>query len=266
MVSVNADPSPFARGLEVPVTADSVAGPYVSYGDGPTAINFLIDDGRWGRVTFEGLDSIRVSRGEYEPYENSEARTWVSTVSHSPWLRERYAYEKRHYEGAYEWGGDVDEMQRDFSHYVFCFHDQFVEVLSAGIWFETADKFIGKRRLKPPHPLVDLPKSTISHRFTAHGITCHVRENPAPVEEILRGAAYCSQTLLQFAAEIGRSSSVSWTVSVRRRDGVTRGHLKGYFGKVEAEYAGVPSLADVQPRIEAWLCEVRERRRQMGKR
>jgi hypothetical protein len=265
MVSSNDEPRPFARSLEVPVIADSVEAPIVTYGDGPTSINFLLDDRRWGRVTFEKLDSIRVSRGEYEPYESSGRRRWVSTVSHSPWLRERYEYEKRHYGDAYEFGGNVDEMLRDFSHYVFHFHDQFVEVLSAGIWFETADECIGGRQLESSHPLLNLPESSVSHRFEAHGITCQVRRNPRSMDELVRSAAYCSQTLLQFAAELGGTPSVSWTVSLRIRDGKSRAYLKSYFGKVEEEHDCVPGLADVQPRIEAWLQEVQERRRQMGK-
>ena len=59
-----------AHGLVVPLNADSVEAPVIQYGGGLTAINFITDDERWGRVTFEGLDSFKVSRGEYEPYEN----------------------------------------------------------------------------------------------------------------------------------------------------------------------------------------------------
>jgi hypothetical protein len=56
----------FSHALEVPLTADSVDSPIVNYGGGLTSINFLTKDERWGRVTFEKLDSIKVSRGEYE--------------------------------------------------------------------------------------------------------------------------------------------------------------------------------------------------------
>ena len=109
---------PMARSLEVPVNADPLEEPIVIYGKGPTSINFFTSDGRWGRVTLEKLDSIRVSRGEYEPYNRraGEPHSWVSIVANSPWLLERYEYEKRHYGNAYEFGGDVDEMLRVFSH------------------------------------------------------------------------------------------------------------------------------------------------------
>lgn len=54
-----------AVGIDVPLEADSVAGPGVEYGEAMRAIHFITHDGRWGRVTFERLDSLRVSRGEY---------------------------------------------------------------------------------------------------------------------------------------------------------------------------------------------------------
>lgn len=260
---------PVAHPLQAPLTRDSIDDPIVTYGSGPASINFLLDDGGWGRVTFEKLDAIRVCRGEYEPYESSweagDPRYWISTVSRSPWLRERYEYEKRHYGDAYGFGGDVDEMLRDFSHYIFRFHDQFVEVLSAGIWFEADTKCIGEREPDAHHPSRDLPESAVSGRFKAHGITWQVRENPRPMDDLLRDAAFGSQKLMQFAAELDGSSSVSWTLSLRVREGRRTASLSSYFGKVEQSYDDVPSLSDLQPRIEAWLCEVQRRREEMGK-
>jgi hypothetical protein len=259
---------PVARGLRVPLKADSIEAPAVTYGRGPAAINFLADDGRWGRITFENLDAIRVCRGEFDPYDSggdADGSSWVSVVDDSPWLRERFEYERRHYAHAYEFGGDVNEMNRDFSHYVFRFHDQFVEALSPGIWFEVSDAFIGDRDLDPTHPALDLPASEAAERFAAHGITCQVRRNPRPLPEILDAAVYGSQKLLQIAAELDGSATPDWTLSVRVRDGRPETSLRSYFGKVEARFEGVSDLDAVRPRIEAWLSEVRERRKEMGK-
>lgn len=260
---------PKIRGIAVPVTADSVGGPIVTYGDGPASINFLTTDQRWGRVTFEKLDSIRISRGEYGPHptdwQQGDPSHWVSVVSPSHWLLERYEYEKLHYGQAYEFGGDVEEMLRDFSHYVFSFHDEFVEAISSGIWFETADECIGQREPGDHHPLLDLPAPAEPESFVAHGIVCQIRRNLRPVREILRDAELCSQKMLQFAAELDGSASVSWTLAVRVRDGKARSHLKSYFGKVEESYDGVATLENVRPRVQEWLREVRDRRRQMGK-
>lgn len=260
---------PRMRGIAVPVQADSVAGPVVTYGDGPASINLLTRDELWARVTFEQLDSLRVSRGEYAPYpsdwKEGDPLHWVSIVAPSPWLRERYDYEKRHYANAYGFNGDVDEMLSDFVHYVFSFHDQFVEVLCAGIWFELANAPIGHREPDESHPLLDLPPSFTVESFEASGITCQVRRNPRPLEEILQDAELCSQKLFQFAPELDGSANVSWTVDVRVRDRKVRSRLKSFFGKVEQTFDGVVGLENVRPRIEQWLREVSERRRQMGK-
>src|SRR5689334_3161035 len=106
--------------IDVPVIADLVERPIVTYGEGPASIKLLTEDERWARVTFEKLDSIRICRGEYHPYpierRPGDPIRWVSEVIPSPWLQERYEYEKTYYGQAYEWTGDVDEMLRDFSH------------------------------------------------------------------------------------------------------------------------------------------------------
>ena len=260
---------PQMRGIAVPVEADPVDEPIVSYGAGPTSINFVTMDQRWARATFEKPDSIRVSRGEYDPYPSDwkagDPPRWVSIVEPSPWLNERYEYERKHYEGRYEFGGDVDEMLHEFSHYVFRFHDQFVEVLCAGIWFETAEEFLGNRESDADHPLLDLPESSVAERFEAHGITCQVRRNQRTVDDILRDAELCSQKVLQIAGELDGSASVSWTLGVRARDGVVRSHLRDYFGKVRKSYDGIATLDDIRPHVNEWLRQVRERRKQMGK-
>ena len=262
-------PRPKMRGIAVPVLADSVQAPIVTYGDGPASINLTTHDGRWARVTFEKLDSLRVSRGEFEPYpsdwQEGDPIHWVSVVTPSPWLGERYEYERQHYGRAYEWGGDVDEMLRCFSHYVFRFHDQFVEVICAGIWFELAEAPIGSADLDDGHPFLDLPPSAHAASFEAHGITCQVRRNQRPLAAIVKDAELCSQKLFQFAAELDGSASVSWTADVRVREAKVKTHLKSYFGTVEQTFNGVAAWEEMRPQVEQWLHEVKERRRQMGK-
>jgi hypothetical protein len=186
----------------------------------------------------------------------------VSVVHPSPWLRERYEYEKAHYGNWY----DAEEMTRDFSHYLFKFHDEFVEALSAGIWFETDDQPIGNRALGASHPLLDLPSLPEPERFEAHGITCQIRRSQRPLTEILRDAELCSQNLLQFAAELDGSARVDWTLSVRARDGKVQSTFAQHFARGADKYDGVATLDDVRPRVEAWLAEVSERRRQKGSR
>jgi hypothetical protein len=138
---------PFAYPVEVPLTADSVGPPRLVYGgldlfsaDGRdqayTAVYFEVAaSGGLGRVTFEGLDAIRASRGEHLPFDNDHARfrhgDWVYTVDRSPWLRERHDYETRHY---------ATPLLETHRHYLFVFHDEFVEAIAAGIWLDLADR------------------------------------------------------------------------------------------------------------------------------
>lgn len=258
-----------ARGLEVPLEADSVDSPIVQYGGEMTAIHFTTDDGRWGRVTFERLDSIKVSRGEYEPFPSAPGHGktfhWVTTISNSAWLCERFEYEKRHYGNAYNFGGDVNKMLTDFSHYVFSFHDQFVEVLAAGIWFESDDEMLGGREPDPDHPLSGLKHVEPVERFEHAGITCQVRRNPLPMDEIQTRARLCSQPILEVAAELDGRTGTDWSLTHRVRDGVGITSLRGYFGHPASTFETVPDLQAIRPPINTWLEEVRERRKAMGK-
>lgn len=261
--------SQIAHGLEVPLKADSVDSPIVQYGGGMTAIHFTTDEGRWGRITFERLDSIKVSRGEYEPFPPAAADAdsfhWVTTVANSLWLQERYEYERRHYGRAYNFGGNVDEMLTDFSHYVFSFHDQFVEVLAAGIWFESAETMLGNRDLDLDHPLKGLAHIEADEKFENNGITCQVRRNPLSNDELKRRARLCSQTILEIAAELDGQAGTHWSLTLRLRNGIGRTYLRNYFGHQVATFEDSPDLSVIRPPIDKWLEEVRERRRQMGK-
>ena len=263
------DPPQFAHRHNVPLAADSVASPIVHYGDPITAIHFITNDGRWGRITFERLDSLKVSRGENEPFPSSpddpDGFHWVTTISNSAWLRERHEYEKRYYGTAYNFCGNVDEMLEEYFHYVFSFHDQFVEAIAAGIWLEADNAMLGDRQMDVPHPLRGLAHLDAVDHFEGSGIRCFVRRNPMSNDEIVRAAALCSQTVLEVGAELDGSSTPSWFLTLRVRNGVGKSYLRGYFGNAVETYAGIPSLAEIRSHIDKWLSEVRERRQKMGK-
>lgn len=262
-------PPQFAHPHDVPLQADSVDSPIVHYGEPVTAIHFLTKNGRWGRVTFERLDSIKVSRGEHEPFPLSpnvvDGTHWVKTISNSVWLQERYEYESRHYKTAYNFGGNVNEMLEEYSHYVFNFHDEFVEAIAAGIWFEVDDAMLCDHELDSSHPLRGLSHLDPAEHFEGSGIRCFVRRNPMSNEEIHRAATLCSQTVFEIGAELDGSASPSWFLMHRVREGAGKSYLRSYFGNVVASYAGLPSLAKVRPHVDRWLSEVRDRRRKMGK-
>jgi hypothetical protein len=156
-------------------------------------------------------------------------------------------------------------MLDEFCHYVFSFHDQFVEAIAAGIWFESAEMMLGERVLDSPHPLSGLASVEPVERFQGSGIVCFVRRNPLPPDEIERAASFCSQTVLEVGAELDGRSSTSWSLTRRVRNGIGKSFLRDYFGNPVEAYDRNPSLSEIRPRIDQWLAEVRERRRQMGK-
>ncbi|WP_293914533.1 MULTISPECIES: hypothetical protein [unclassified Sphingobacterium] len=145
------------KAIKVPVIADAVSSPDVYYGDGITGIYFETEDEQFGRITFHNLDAIKICRGELMPYKynyenNGSAIIWIYKIENSQWLAERYKYENQHYCSSYEFGGNVNEMLTDFGHYLFLFHDEFVEIIARGFWFEKAENSLFKQPLQAGHP------------------------------------------------------------------------------------------------------------------
>lgn len=233
--------------------------PTLTYASDLVALDFLaVDEVTWWRTSFESLDSLKISRGEVAPH--SIHSGWVSTVQNSDWLKERHGYEKENYGDSYNFGGDVDEMLQEFDHYVFRFHDEFVEVIAKGVWFAPLDGWTPERT-----PLADLSDSTCVEKREAHGIKYQVRVNPRPIEQLIKDSSLCSQFLMQFAAELDGEASVSWSVTLQTKDDQTVSRLRNYFGNAEKSYQGVAQLEQVRPHIENWLRDVQKRRRDMGK-
>lgn len=257
--------------IRFPVPFDEIGWPRIVYEEVLKAINFLSEDIVWARITFHSLDSIRVSRGEYDPYpcdwERNAPVPWVYEVLPSPWLLERYEYEKKHYgDGAYEFSGDVDVMLRDFSHYVFTFKDFFIEALAAGICFETfGEEGFDSLEPSPGHPFMDLPRPTEPDSIKAHGIVCEIWPNTRPLPEILTDAELCAQKLLQFAPVLDGDAWPWYTLAVRVRHGKVKSSLTQSYGRVLATFDGVATLENAVPYIERRLKEISDRRKEMGK-
>ena len=147
-----------AKGILIPVLADTISTPDVYYGDTLTGIYFATEDEQFGRITFENLDALKVCRGEDLPFtdnwEEGQDITWIYEVKNSKWLQERFQYEKDKYGSSYEFGGNVNEMLTDFKHYTFQFHDQFIEVIARGFWFEKDETSLFGKELQVGHPFV----------------------------------------------------------------------------------------------------------------
>lgn len=248
----------FARGIEIPYEPDHVLSPEVVYRhDTADAIYYPTEQDEWVRVTFEELDSIRACRGEYLPYPSDDPpgrRSWVYIVENSRWLRERHAYEAEHYRGCYELGGDVDEMLTDYDHYLFQFHDEFVEAIAAGIWLEKNPVPAEDDDVSNTHPLARLTReSALIQRHPLDDREYELWRNPRPLEEILWGARYCSQPLCEFIMD---PLGFVCRVELRIRQEAPRMILRDAIGRREAAYEGVTALDEARKMGEAVLREV----------
>ncbi len=257
-----------AKGIIIPVVAEYVLTPNVIYGDQLTGIYFETEDEQYGRITFENLDALRICRGEILPYKNhyndGQPLPWVHEVENSNWQKERYDYEKENYGSSYEFGGNVAEMLSDFNHYVFQFHDQFVEVIARGFWFEKDEISLLGKPLQFGHPFLGLSEN-VSEPFVAHSLTCYVRKNTRTEEELIANAKFCSQPLIECALELDGNSSVDHRLLLSYRNGKLISTLRGYFGKQTAEFEGIATFNDIKPHIEEYMSQVYERRKAMGK-
>jgi hypothetical protein len=267
---------PAPRLVALPVAADFhpevSCGPRIVYDDRPT-ITFDNRNEQYVRASFERWDALRVCRGEYSPYSFEPPSPpaigqWPRffVVENSPWLPDRYAYEKQHYGDAYGFGGNVDEMLTDFDHYVLSFHDEFVEVIAGGIWFELSDHPFVEDEWQADHPLRDLGPEHRVETFEYSGIACEVRRNQMPLDELRRRALLCAQPLVAFLFRLRGETehTVAFTLSLRERRGQTTCVLRPWLGGEKARYSSIPAIDELRPIFLGYLDEVIARRRQMG--
>jgi hypothetical protein len=210
-----------ARGMKIPFEPDPVLSPSIFYGSNPTAPLYTTAEDNYVRVTFEGLDSIKACRGECFPYPLSSPRHGTChVIDNSRWLIERHAYEDKHYRNCYEFGNDVD--MTDYNHFVFSFHDEFIEAIAAGIWFEQRTTAFTPDTPVENHPLMELPQEKTTERLEMSGIACTVGSNRKSDSEITEESRYCSQPLFHIALELDGQSSVCCRFNVRTRNGSTK--------------------------------------------
>jgi len=258
-----------ARGISVPMQADSVASPEIRYNvgmddGGMTCIVFVSEelDGQVGRITIEGLDSIRCCRGEYEPYPSgfeqlpSGKYPWVFEIENSAWLRERHEYESKHYQ---------TPLLDEYIHYLFSFHDEFIELIAKGIWFEKLSyEEVGQPQEN--HPLADLPMSLPCEKFDIADIECELRWNPLAKDGLLNHSRLCSQTAFQYYMTLDGTTKPSYSALVRTIRGQTKSRLRGsLFYRDRFETDGLPDESKFRMGFAKYVKEVAARRKQMGK-
>lgn len=258
-----------AKPIHIPIEADLVLSPELYLGD-LTGIYFRTEDDAYGRITFDKLDSIKLSGGEYTPYEFAEGDDapaaengifpWIFTVQDSQWQSERYEYKKRYYGDHYEFGGIVEEMIWDYSHYVFRFHDEFIEAIMRGFWFEKSDSSLWDKPLSPGHPFLPIPND-IEQSYEKHGICYHIITNPIPLPVLLLNTRYCAQRLLEIEIELDGSRTRNWILQAINRLGKTIFVLNQGLGKPILAKDTMISIDEIRSLYEKHLFEVAQRRK-----
>lgn len=257
--------------IKIPVVADPVLSPDVLYSSKPLedAIYFTTHDDQYGRITFDNLDAIKVCRGEMMPYKydytKHEWGVWVFQIENSKWQQERFEYENKHYGNSYEFGGDVKEMLIDFKHYLFVFHDQFVEVIARGFWFEKSAENLFKKELISGHPRLPLPDEDME-LMTVQSLNCQIRKNPKSEAELIHDAIFYRQKLFEFTLVFDSDEHIhpDWVVNIIHRNEKVLSVLNALLGREVTEFEGVVTLEKVKPFIENHIKEIAERRKERG--
>lgn len=266
--------TPFARHasravpLSVPLKADAVGPCRLTFGhlavagadEGTTrpadnALFFETSDDLLGRVTFEGLDAIRASRGEAAPYDDGhDFSSWVYDVLGSTWLAERHSYEWRNYE---------TPLLETHQHYLFRFHDEFVEAIAQGIWVDTVSPSV-PFTIGTEHPGSTFPLGRIVDHGEAHGVSWQIRSTEVEEQTLIDHSALCSQRLFEFSVHLDGTDGVCATAFVRTRDGRTRTHLTRPWVGIVASVDGIAAPGSFAAQWDGYCREVVARRQEMG--
>ena len=192
---------------------------------------------------------MKICRGEMFPYdytwEKHKRGTWIFKVCNSPWLKERFEYEQKHYGRSYEFGGNVEEMLTDFTHYLFSFHDEFIEVIARGFWFEESKKSLLGKKLTKAHPFLPLPQKKIKY-IVLHNKRYRVTFNPLPIETLIENTHLCEQKVFEVSHLFEGEYMKDQTLVIMRRNGKVMSILRGFFGRSCFEKKGIATFDEIQ--------------------
>lgn len=243
-----------AIGILIPIENDIIDRPIVSFTARLTSFCFITNDEQHGRITFDSLDSIKVSRGEFLPYKEnwkeSDPYYWVYKIEDSKWLKERYKYEKKHYENCYGFGGNVDKMLTDYTHYLFRFHDEFVEVITKGFWFEKNSKSLINQPLSLNHPSLKSVGNKVE-TIEIKGKKIKIVSNELSLEEMKKNSKFHEQRALEFYKEEndGEFSEI-FTLFIFQRNKIITSNLRAPFRNNIFTKKGIMDINDIKPFLE----------------
>jgi hypothetical protein len=190
------------------------------------------------------------------PLRSTGRGDWVYEISDSPWLLECHVYESKHYQ---------TQLTGLYLHYLFIFHDVYIEAIAEGIWFDRPDSG-APSALPPDDPLAGLDRHPAwETRQSPSGIVWEIRRSPKRDATLIEGSRLCSQRLHQFNLVLDGRSRESASVWLRTIDGRTSSRMERPWAGGIGSRDGLAAPEDFFVGWEEHVASVAARRQAMGK-
>ena len=155
-------------------------------------------------------------------------------------------------------------MLSDFKHYVFKFHDEFIEVLAKGFWFEKSEKSLKNKPLQETHPYLPLNRN-IKEEFNYEGVNYIVIKTQIDTKTLSENAFYYEQKLVEIHLELDQKYSLYKTLYLQRRSNKLISTLNSSFAKEKVIREGIATFEEIKELIEESIREIIQRRKNMNK-
>ncbi len=156
-------------------------------------------------------------------------------------------------------------MLTDFDHYLLQFHDEFVEVIAGGIWFELGDVPQAAGGWQPGHPKLGLGPEHVAESFAYKGVSCELRHSPHPLRALRQRALLCAQPVLASTLRLdGAVARAAFTLTIRERRGHTTCIWRNQLGAEMRRFDRIPSDDELRSGFTAYLDDVVARRQRRG--
>ena len=154
-------------------------------------------------------------------------------------------------------------MLTDTHHYLFVFHDEFVEVLARGLWFErAAEPWTPVAPLTPDHPARPLTPETRVEQGEHNGVRFELRASSRSAAELVADGRLHSQPVFELVLDDADRPAAQRVRSRTDHDGTgVRAWIDGGLGVEWATFDHVPARDEVMPLLRTYMSEVAERRR-----
>jgi len=145
---------------------------------------------------------------------------------------------------------------------LFKFHDEFIEVLAKGFWFEKSEKSLKNKPLQESHPCLPLTRN-IKEVFNVEGVNYFILKTQIDTKTLSENAFFYEQKLVEIHLELDKKYSLYKTLYLQRRNNKLISVLKGSYTKEKVLREGIATFEEIKELIEESIHEIIQRRRIM---